>query len=79
MPLSEFREAQKTVDKSWQCGMARLELTAEQQADLDEALEDRTIGPSAIAYVLKSWGKPASDAIIRKHRAGVCACPRKEA
>jgi len=70
--LSEFQAEQRPHGP--RCGVFRLQLEGEQRETFEAAMADESIGDRSISIVLRRWGYPLGDQVIRRHRRGLCAC-----
>ena len=70
MGLDEFRNAQKDMRPLITQVLEDLENKGEGKRliDLNEALADRTIGPTAIQRVLAKWGYKVNESAVRRYR-----------
>lgn len=69
--LSDF-----TNEAHRECRIAALDLTDEQRAQLNEAMERTEISTYTIWHTLtgKKWGKKISQGSVAKHRRQGCTC-----
>jgi hypothetical protein len=72
--LSEFLAAR--LQAGQKCPWHAFGLSEEQQQKLTAAMATPEIPSTAIARVLKSWGFPTNDYLVRRHRGGECGTCR---